>query len=195
MSDTPLGPFTDALGKPLIDRTDYAGRQQIDPAVFRDDDGTTWLLWGSGTARMARLGADMISLDTTTQVTLDGLTGFNEGIFLNKRNGTYYLTWSIEDTRSEDYRVGYATASWPTGPYTSRGEILTKDLTLGIRGTGHHSIIQVPGTDDWYIAYHRFAIPDGDGTHRETTIDRLHFDADGSMRKVVPTLGSVDPLV
>jgi hypothetical protein len=40
----------------------------------------------------------------------------------------------------------------------------------------------------------RFAIPDGDGTHRETMIDRLFFDADGSIRPVVPTLDGVDPL-
>ena len=52
----------------------------------------------------------------------------------------------------------------------------------------------MPGTDDWYIAYHRFAIPGGDGMHRETTIDRLSFDADGPIKKVVPTLGGIDPL-
>ena len=51
--------------------------------------------------------------------------------------------------------------------------ILEKDASQGILGTGHSSIVQVPGTDEWYIAYHRFAIPGGDGTHRETTIDRL----------------------
>ena len=48
--------------------------------------------------------------------------------------------------------------------------------------------------DDWYIAYHRFGMPGGDGTHRETTIDRLHFNADGTIKKVVPTLESIDPL-
>ena len=52
-----------------------------------------------------------------------------------------------------------------------------------------------PGTDDWYIAYHRFGMPGGDGTHRETTIDRLSFAADGTMAKVVPTLTSVKPVV
>ena len=56
----------------------------------------------------------------------------------------------------------------------------------------YHS--SVPGTDDWYIAYHRFAIPGGDGTHREVTIDRLRFNPDGTIAKVVPTLESVKPL-
>lgn len=59
---------------------------------------------------------------------------------MNKRAGTYSLSWSIDDTRSEDYRVGYATASSPEGPFTSQREILTKDLALGIKGPGHHSI-------------------------------------------------------
>ena len=110
---------------------------------------------------------------------------------MNKRAGTYYLSWSIDDTRSENYRVGYATGSSPYGPFTAKGEILNKDLSQGIKGTGHHSIIQIPGTDEWYVAYHRFGIPDGDGTHREVTIDRLWFESDGSIRKIVPTLGSV----
>jgi hypothetical protein len=112
---------------------------------------------------------------------------------MNKRAGTYYLSWSIDDTGSENYRVGYATASTPTGPFTNRGVILAKDTSLGILGTGHHSIIQIPGTDEWYIAYHRFGIPGGDGTHREVTIDRLWFEPDGSIRPVVPTLSSVGP--
>lgn len=57
--------------------------------------------------------------------------------------------------------------------------ILQKDPSQGILGTGHSSIVNVPGTDDWYIAYHRFGMPGGDGTHRETTIDRLTFGEDG----------------
>lgn len=72
--------------------------------------------------------------------------------------------------------------------------ILEKDASLGILATGHSSIINVPGTDDWYIAYHRFAIPGGNGTNRETTVDRIAFDpATGLMQKVVPTLESVAP--
>ncbi|MCE6997345.1 family 43 glycosylhydrolase [Saccharothrix sp. S26] len=194
VADSPLGPFTEPLGRPLVDKADYGNAQQIDPAVFTDDDGRSYLLWGNGTPHVAQLNPDMVSLDKSTEKTPSGLKDFREGLFLNKRAGVYYLSWSIDDTRSENYRVGYATGPSPTGPWTSRGEILTKDTGNGILGTGHHSIVQVPGTDDWYIAYHRFAIPGGDGTHRETTIDRLHFEADGSIRKVVPTLESVEPL-
>ncbi|GIF02360.1 family 43 glycosylhydrolase [Paractinoplanes rishiriensis] len=190
-SDSPTGPFTDS-GAPLVDRDDFGGAQQIDPAVFTDDDGQSYLYWGNGTAYVAPLNADMISLGERRTIT--GLADFREGLFMNKRDGVYYLTYSIDDTRSENYRVGYATATAPYGPFTSRGVILAKDRSLGILGTGHSSVIQVPGTDEWYIVYHRFAIPGGDGMHRETTIDRLYFDADGLIRPVVPTLESIDPL-
>lgn len=194
VSDSPLGPFTDPIGKPLVSKADYNGAQQIDPAVFTDDDGQSYLYWGNGSAYVVPLNADMTSYDVSKRVKLDGLTNFREGLFMNKRAGKYYLSWSIDDTRSENYRVGYAMGDSPTGPWVNKGEILTKDTKLGILGTGHHSIIQVPGTDDWYITYHRFGMPGGDGMHRETTIDRMHFNEDGTIKKVVPTLESVDPL-
>jgi hypothetical protein len=90
--------------------------------------------------------------------------------------------------------VGYASASNVDGPWTSHGVILSKNPSLGILGTGHNSILNVPGTDDWYIVYHRFAIPDGGGTERETTIDRLFFAPDtGRMQVVTPTLTGVTP--
>ena len=136
----------------------------------------------------------MVSVKPGTIRRITGLTGFREGSFVNHRNGTYYLSYSIDDTGSPNYRVGYATSTSVDGPWTYRGLLLEKDESQGILATGHSSIIQVPGTDDWYIAYHRFAMPGGDGTHRETTIDRLYFNADGTMRKVAPTLSSVDPL-
>jgi len=192
-SDSPLGPFKDS-GAPLIDRKDYNNAQQIDPGVFTDDDGQSYLYWGNGTAYVAPLKADMASIDVTKRQTIGGLTDFREGPFMNKRNGIYYLSYAIDDTGSENYRVGYATATSPYGPFTAKGLILTKDPALGILGPGHSSIIQVPGTDDWYIAYHRFAIPGGNGFNRETTIDRLYFDAAGAITPVIPTLESIDPL-
>ncbi|MET9381448.1 family 43 glycosylhydrolase [Streptomyces sp. NPDC002928] len=192
VSDSPTGPFKDALGKPLLKAGDFSG-QMIDPAVFTDDDGQSYLYFGNGHAYVVPLGADMTSVDTSK---VEDITpsGYNEGSFVIKRNGTYYFMWSENDTRDENYRVAYATGPSPTGPWTKQGVILSKDLSLGIKGTGHHSVVHVPNTDDWYIAYHRFAIPGGDGTHRETTIDKLEFDADGLIKKVVPTLTSIDPV-
>ncbi|MEU3783004.1 family 43 glycosylhydrolase [Streptomyces sp900129855] len=192
VSDSPTGPFKDALGQPLLKAGQLSG-QMIDPAVFTDDDGQSYLYWGNGHAYVVPLNGDMVSFDAS-KITDITPSGYNEGTFVVKRKGTYYFMWSENDTRDENYRVAYATGPSPTGPWTKRGVILEKDTSLGILGTGHHSVVQVPGTDDWYIAYHRFAIPGGDGMHRETTIDKLEFDADGLIKKVVPTLTSIDPV-
>ncbi|MGJ5893306.1 family 43 glycosylhydrolase [Streptomyces niveiscabiei] len=192
VSDSPTGPFKDALGKPLL-KAGQAPGQMIDPATFTDDDGTNYLYWGNGHAYVAKLNPDMTSLDMSTFKDMTP-SGYNEGTFVVKRKGTYYFMWSENDTRDVNYRVAYATGPSPTGPWTKRGVILEKDLSLGIKGPGHHSVVQVPNSDDWYIAYHRFAIPGGDGTHRETTIDKMEFGADGLIKKVVPTLWSIDPV-
>ncbi|MCR6485147.1 family 43 glycosylhydrolase [Amycolatopsis sp. OK19-0408] len=191
VSDSPTGPFVDS-GKPLIARNPDGG-QAIDPAVFVDPTGQPYLYWGNGNAYVVPLNDDMVSFAPAKITRLSGLDDFREGLFMAERNGTYYLSWSIDDTRSEDYRVGYATAASPTGPFTNRGLILGKDAHLGVLGTGHSSMLRVPGTDDWYLAYHRFGIPGGDGTHRETTIDKLTFRRDGTIVPVTPTLESVRP--
>ena len=194
VADSPTGPFREMLGRPLVDKRDYGDGQQIDPAVFVDTDGQHYLLWGNTTGYVVPLDDTMAGYDPAEVRVVEGIDDFREALFLVERHGTYYLSWSVDDTRSEDYRVAYATGPSVYGPWTNRGVILAKDLEQGIRGTGHHSILQVPGTDEWFIAYHRFAIPDGDGTHRETTIDRLVFEEDGSIRAVVPTLGGVEPV-
>lgn len=192
VSDSPTGPFVDS-GKPLVARNPSGGGQAIDPAVFIDKSGQPYLYWGNGEAYVVPLNPDMVSYDPARVTRINGLDGFREGLFMVERKGTYYLSWSIDDTRSEDYRVAYATAPSPLGPFTNRGLILSKDPKLGVLGTGHSSMVQVPGTDDWYLVYHRFAIPGGDGTHRETTIDRMRFNRDGTIAPVVPTLESVAP--
>ncbi|BAL89288.1 putative glycosyl hydrolase [Actinoplanes missouriensis 431] len=193
VADSPAGPFTDALGKPLVAAGTYSG-QMIDPAVFTDDDGSSYLYWGNGSSYQVKLKNDMTSFESS-QVKTYRPVNYNEGSFVVKRNGTYYFMWSENDTRSADYRIAYATGTSPLGPWNDRvGVILQKDPALGILGTGHHSVVQLPNSDDWYIAYHRFKIPGGDGTHREATIDRLTFAPDGSINPVTPTLESVNPV-
>lgn len=187
VADSPVGPFQDALGRPLVRSDQFSGGQAIDPMVFTDDDGQSYLYWGQGVARAVRLNPDMVSFDPA-QVRTITPAGYNEAPFVFKRNGTYYLMWSENDTRSEDYRVAYATGASPLGPWTNRGVVLQKRLEDAIKGTGHHSVVQAPGTDTWYVAYHRFAVPAGNGTNRETTIDRMEFATDGTIRPIVPTL-------
>jgi hypothetical protein len=64
--------------------------------------------------------------------------------------------WPENGTRDDTYKVAYATGTSPLGPWTKRGVVLQKQLELGIKGPGHHSVVRAPGTDTWYIAYHRF---------------------------------------
>jgi beta-xylosidase len=192
-SSSPTGPFADK-GSPLVAKGAYSG-QMIDPDVFTDSDGTSYLYWGNGNAYVVPLNADMESYDSSKVVKLTSqLTNFTEGSFMVKRNGIYYLSYSNGDTGNADYNVQYAMGTSPMGPFTYKGVILQQDPTLGIYATGHESMIQVPGTDDWYMAYHRFAIPGGDGQHRETTIDTVTFNADGTIKPIVPTLESVPAL-
>ena len=197
VADSPAGPFKDTLGKPLVAKGQLSG-QMIDPAVFTDDDGQAYLYWGNGHGYVVPLNDDMVSFDATKvrDITPDN---FREGSFVVKRQGTYYFMWSEDDTRSEDYHVAYATGPSPLGPWTKRGTILSKRPEYGIKATGHHSVVNVPGTDDWYMVYHRFALngpgkAGGDGMHRETTIDRMRFAADGTILPVVPTLESIKPV-
>ncbi|WP_290805846.1 family 43 glycosylhydrolase [Herbiconiux sp.] len=194
VADSPAGPFTAQSEAMILNNEAVTSGQAIDPATFTDPaTGKSYLFWGNGTPVYAELSDDMLSIKQDTVKRIDGLTDFREGAFVNYRDGLYHLTYSIDDTGSPNYRVGYATATSVDGPWTYRGVILQKDESLGILGTGHSSILNVPGTDDWYIVYHRFAMPGGDGQHRETTIDRLTFDAEtGLMNTVTPTLTSVE---
>jgi beta-xylosidase len=193
VATSPTGPFV-AQPKPFILNNEAVKTgQAIDSAAFRDPTtGKYYLFWGNGEPPLyAELADDMLSLKPNSIKAISGLTDFREGLFINYRKGLFHLTYSIDDTGSENYRVGYATSSSVNGPWTYRGVILQKDTAKGILGTGHSSIVNVPCTDDWYIAYHRFQIPNGSGTMRETTIDRVYFDDKGIIKTVVPTLESV----
>jgi beta-xylosidase len=189
-SSSPLGPFTAAPEAMILNNERVNTSQAIDPAAFHDPvSGKYYLYWGNGNAVMAELNDDMTSINWDTARNVTGLTDFNEGSFVVYRKGLYHFTYSIGDTGSPDYRIGYATAPTPEGPWTYQGVILEKDPSQGILATGHDSIVNVPGTDEWLIAYHRFSGPTGDGVHRETTIDKLTFDPQtGLIQKVAPTL-------
>ncbi|MBD5785524.1 family 43 glycosylhydrolase [Cellulosimicrobium terreum] len=197
VADSPEGPFTAQPTAMITNGEAVTSGQAIDPAAFQDPEtGTYYLFWGNGGGGplYAELSDDMLSVKQDTITTIEGLPSFREGVFLNYREGLYHLTYSIDDTGSPNYKVGYATSDSIDGPWTSHGVILEKDESQGLLGTGHSSILNVAGTDDWYIAYHRFGMPGGDGNHRETTIDRLTFGEDGLMQKVTPTLEGVDPV-
>ena len=188
VSDNPTGPFVD-LGKPLIaDRPEGVNRGQvIDPDVFTDPvSGKTYLYWGNGFLAGAELNDDMMSIKQETVKVFNIHGSFREGAHVLYRNGQYYMMWSIDDTRSPNYSVGYGFMSSPLSDVKlpENFVILKKDETKGIYGTGHHSTIQIPGKDEFYIVYHRFNYPKGiemgqsAGFHREVCIDKLVLGAD-----------------
>lgn len=181
VGDRPEGPFVD-IGRPLIKSDDFEG-SMIDPSVFTDHDGAVYLYWGNGIAYGVRLNEDMVSFDKAAVRAWQPLA-FREAAWVHRRGDTYYLTWSENDTRSEDYRVRYATGGTPLGPWTHHGIILEKSPERAIVGTGHHSIAQVPGRDDWIIAFHRFGAVDGNGYRREVMFAPLIHDGDGRILPV-----------
>ena len=197
IADNPAGPFTD-LGKPLIEKhPDGITRgQQIDPDVFTDPKtGKSYLYWGNGYLAAAELNDDMVSIKPETIKILTPDSTFREGTHVFYRNGVYYFSWSEDDTRSENYRVRYAMSNSPMGPLQipQNNLVIAKDKEAGIYGTGHHSTIQIPGKDEWYIVYHRFNYPQGikmgdaAGYNREVCIDKMEFNTDGTIKQVKPT--------
>lgn len=210
VSDSPTGPFCDAKGEPLVDYRDDLSA--IDPMVFVDDDGQAYLYWGAvpgfwleGKVEYVRmhlsvrkLAADMVSFVGDEMPTiftrrlredwhdLDHI----EASHVVKRNGTYYLQWSAGSFASPDlersYRVDYATAKTPLGPWhlASNNPMLSSRPEIGMIGPGHHGVIQTPGSDEWWCIYHHHP----GNADRQISIDRMVFNDDGSIAPVVPTL-------
>lgn len=197
ISDKPEGPYRDALGKPLIDKI-HNGAQPIDQMVFKDDDGQFYMYYGGWKhCNVVKLSKDLLSLvpfdDGELYKEITPAKEYVEGSFMVKRKGIYYLMWSEGEWTGPDYSVAYAMASSPLGPFKRVGKILQQDFKIA-KGAGHHSAINIPGTDDWYIVYHRRPLDTEDGNHRLLAIDRLYFNKDGSIKPVKMTNEGVAPV-
>ena len=196
VSDRPEGPFKDALGKPLIGEI-RNGAQPIDQMVFEDDDGQVYMYYGGWQhANVVRLAPDLLSVlpfaDGSTYKEITPDPDYVEGSFMAKRKGIYYFMWSEGGWTGPNYKVAYAMSSSPTGPFKRIGTILEQDGKIA-RGAGHHSVVQAPGSDDWYIAYHRRPLGDNEGNHREMAIEHLYFNEDGTISPVKMTREGVAP--
>src|SRR5690348_4368120 len=121
VADTPEGPFKDPLGKALA----ASGSGNIDPTVFIDDDGQAYLYWGNATLRYVKLNSDMISYSGS--VTNVSLSGFVEGPWFYKRQSLYYMVYAASGSGNE--KLSYATSNAPTGPWTTRGDIMPSGST------------------------------------------------------------------
>jgi beta-xylosidase len=184
VADKPAGPFSDALGRPLI--SDYHhGAQPIDAHAFTDDDGQSYLYYGGWKhAVVVRLGGDMIStVGEFHEITPEH---YVEGPFMLKRGGKYVFMWSEGGWGDSSYAVAYGIGDSPFGPFPRRGRVLTGDNVVG-KGAGHHSVLQIPGTEEYYICYHRRPIEEDHPNHRVTCIDRMYFDEEGGIVPVVIT--------
>ena len=191
IGDTPVGPFKDALGRPLIEDAKIK-TFSIDPHAFIDDDGQAYLYFGNGTPTVYKLNRDMISFDGPPVEFK--LKEFREGIVVFKRAGKYYFMWSIDDARSPNYRVGWGIADSPFGPVKSpEKDFIVLQKNGPAVATAHHGVVNVPGTDRWYVAYHRHAIPDGSGYQREVCLARMEFNADGSIKPMDPMTTPFQP--
>jgi beta-xylosidase len=196
VADRPEGPFKDYLGKPLIDKF-HNGAQPIDQFVFKDKDGQYYLFYGGWKhCNVAKLKNDFtgfIPFEDGTTFREITPKGYVEGPFMFIRNGKYYFMWSEGGWTGPDYSVAYAIADSPFGPFERVGKILQQDPAVAT-GAGHHSVIQVPGKDEWYIVYHRRPLTETDGNHRETCIDVMSFDKKGMINPVKITREGVKPV-
>ncbi|MBK5722530.1 glycoside hydrolase family 43 protein [Dysgonomonas sp. Marseille-P4677] len=187
VSDNPLGPFVDAIGKPLVtdDMTSNGARgwwNDIDPTAIIDDNGQAWLCWGNGTCFLAKLKPNMVELDGEIEV-ID-LPKFVEGPWLHKYGNLYYLTYASMGQGREN--IAYATAPSMEGPWTPQGELTgmaENSFTI------HPGIIQFK--DKWYLFYHNATLTidgrSGAIGRRSVCVDELYYNPDGTMKFVEQT--------
>ncbi|SES90302.1 glycoside hydrolase family 43 protein [Prevotella sp. kh1p2] len=193
VAEKPEGPFRDAIGKPLVGHI-VNGAQPIDQFVFCDDDGQWYMYYGGWRhCNVVRLAPDLLHIVPFTDgTTYKEITPQNyvEGPFMLKRGGKYYFMWSEGGWTGPDYCAAYAIGDSPLGPFRRIGKILQQDPEVAT-GAGHHSVIKGPGADEFYIVYHRRPLGETDGNHRVVCIDRLEFNADGTIRPVKLTFEGV----
>lgn len=186
VSKKPTGPYKDYLGKPLLNKI-VNGAQPIDQFIFKDKDGTFYMIYGGwGHCNITKLNKDfteIISFDDGETFKEITPTGYVEGPFMFIKNGKYYFMWSEGGWGGPNYKVAYAIADSPFGPFKRIGTVLQQDANVAT-GAGHHSVIKVPNKDEYYIVYHRRPLTETDANHRETCIEKMEFDNNGFIMPV-----------
>ena len=187
VADRPQGPYKDALGKPLLTNKDCYDSSHswacIDPAIFTDDDGTPWIFWGNRECYYAKLKDNMIEIDgEIRKIDFPGFS-FTEAPWVHKYNGKYYLTYATEFPE----KIAYAMADNIQGPWEYKG-ILNE--IAGNSNTNHQGIVEFKG--QWYFLYHNGGInTDGGSYSRSVCIDKMYYNADGTIRKIEMTTKGV----
>ncbi len=199
VSDSPFGPFSDPLKKPLINNS----MADIDPTVFIDTDGQAYLYWGNPNLYYVKLNEDMISYSGRIEqipLTVESFgrrsnterpTSYEEGPWFYKRNSTYYMVFAGGPISEH---IAYSTSPGPTGPWTYRGVIMP---TQGGSFTNHPGIIDFKGNS--YLFYHNAALPGGGGFKRSVCVEQFSYNADGTIPTInmtkngAPQVGSLNP--
>ncbi|WP_455170500.1 glycoside hydrolase family 43 protein [Aegicerativicinus sediminis] len=180
VADSPTGPFKDALGEALItnDMTTGVGISwdDIDPTVFIEGD-QAYLFWGNTKCYWAKLKNNMIELDGEIH-TVD-LPNFTEAPWIHKKGDWYYLSYAYQFPE----KTAYAMSKSIEGPWEYKG--ILNELA-GNSNTNHQSIIEYKGKD--YFIYHTGGIqPNGGSFRRSVCIDELHYNHDGTLKRVFMT--------
>jgi arabinoxylan arabinofuranohydrolase len=199
VSDSPEGPFADAIGGPLIDNAvqTLAGVEPIDPAVLIDDDGQSYLYFGCCDPKVVKLDPSMTKLagdiqnlpliDDRGQKMAPLPQGKNpthpqeyaEAPFAFKREGKYYFVYSNGWTGAST--LVYAMGQSPLGPFTFVGKLMEHATA----NTQHGSVVQFHGK--WYVFYHTNELSGGNNFRRSVCVDELTFDTNGKINVVKPT--------
>ncbi len=217
-SDSPTGPFVDELGEALVSRNTPTCAEVtwlFDPAVLMDDDGSAYLYFGGGipspdkadnpgTARVVKLGADMMSLDGDP-VPIENVRYLFEDSGINKINGTYYYSYcsNFNVTPEAKKEFGFDSgeivtmrSDSPMGPFTLCGSILKNPQAFfGRGGNNHHCMFEFKG--GLYMAYHTRILEEAmgiDGGYRSTNIDAVKLDENGNIRPITGTKEGVAPV-
>ena len=202
VSDSPTGPFRDALGKPLFENGSW---DHIDPTVMIDDDGQAWLMWGNPQVYYLKLNRDMISYEgelgklPMTEEAFGGpmmkerekgkkyKDSYVEGPWLTKRNGVYQLLYAAGGVPEH---ISYSTAPSPLGPWKYAGEIMPLCDTNSF--TNHCGVADYKGHS--YFFYHTGKLPQGGGFGRSVAVEEFKYNADGSFPIIMPTDEGVKPV-
>ncbi len=205
VGDKPEGPFKDALGKALVNKSmpNCNVEWLFDPAAFIDDDGQAYLYFGGGGStpgvnlRVIKLNENMTSTNGTA-VTINAPRSF-EAAFMHKNNGTYYFSYST-DFNGSSARIDYMTSKNPMTGFEYRGTILDNPTVNGKNineGNNNHASV-VKFQDKWYVFYHDRRISK-QVYKRSVSVDLAEFNADGTMKKTTctdngpPQIKNLDP--
>jgi len=204
-SSSPLGPFKN-IKAPLLDEDIVC----IDGHIFIDDDGSTYLFYvkdcsenivggrhvsqiyvqGLNLRYCVVYGEPVLAATPTQPWELQsGDYIWNEGPYVVKHNGIYYLMYSGNAFFMTEYAIGYATATNPLGPYTKyeNNPVLKADLEIGVSGPGHHCVTTSPDGTELFIVYHSHIDPNDPSKGRTINIDRMYFDEKGVIHIKGPT--------